>query len=102
MYIKGREISSNNFPLIIAEIGINHGGSLDVAKNMVYEAAKSGAECVKHQTHFVEDEMTEDAKQIFRRVGAMDVDSSEIGRTFKNCQNLSELSETFRHFYIFA
>ena len=65
MYIKGREISSNNFPLIIAEIGINHGGSLDVAKNMVYEAAKSGAECVKHQTHFVEDEMTEEAKKIF-------------------------------------
>ncbi|MBO8219511.1 N-acetylneuraminate synthase family protein [Prochlorococcus marinus] len=65
MEIKGREISSNNFPLIIAEIGINHGGSLDVAKNMVYEAAKSGAECVKHQTHFVEDEMTEDAKEIF-------------------------------------
>ena len=65
MEIKGREISSNNFPLIIAEIGINHGGSLDVAKNMVYEAAKSGAECVKHQTHIVEDEMTEEAKEIF-------------------------------------
>ena len=65
MNINGRKISSNHFPLIIAEIGINHGGSLDVAKNMVYEAAKSGAECVKHQTHFVEDEMTEEAKKIF-------------------------------------
>ena len=32
---------------------------------MVYEIAKDGGECVKHQTHFVEDEMTDEAKSIF-------------------------------------
>ena len=32
---------------------------------MVRLAALSGCECVKHQTHIVEDEMTDEAKQIF-------------------------------------
>ena len=63
--IKGRKIGHSHPPLVVAEIGINHGGSLDVAKQMVLEAAKSGCECVKHQTHFVEDEMTPEAKSIF-------------------------------------
>lgn len=52
-------------PLVIAEIGINHGGDLDVAKHMVRLAAAAGCECVKHQTHIVDDEMTEEAKGIF-------------------------------------
>ena len=63
--IGNREISPSHPPLVIAEIGINHGGDLEVAKNMVRLAALSGCECVKHQTHIVEDEMTDEAKQIF-------------------------------------
>lgn len=51
-------------PLVIAEIGINHEGSLKVAKEMVDSAHRAGAECVKHQTHIVEDEMTEEAKKV--------------------------------------
>jgi sialic acid synthase SpsE len=51
--------------LVIAEIGINHGGSLEVAKDMVLAAFRAGCECVKHQTHFVHDEMTPEAKDIF-------------------------------------
>lgn len=65
MKIGNREVSPYHPPLIIAEIGINHGGDLAVAKNMVRLAALSGCECVKHQTHIVEDEMTDEAKQIF-------------------------------------
>ena len=65
MKIGNRAISPAHPPLVIAEIGINHGGDLTVAKNMVRLAALSGCECVKHQTHIVEDEMTDEAKQIF-------------------------------------
>ena len=68
MKIGNREISPSHPPLVIAEIGINHGGDLEVAKNMVRLAALSGCECVKHQTHIVEDEMTDEAKQIFHRM----------------------------------
>lgn len=65
MKIQDRQIGFDFPPLVIAEIGINHGGDLDVAKAMITLAAKAGVECVKHQTHFVEDEMTEEAKAIF-------------------------------------
>jgi N-acetylneuraminate synthase len=65
MKLCGRTIGPEYPPLVIAEIGINHGGDLNVAKEMITLAAKAGAECVKHQTHFVSDEMTEEAKSIY-------------------------------------
>jgi len=65
MNIGSRCIGDKESPLVVVEIGINHGGSLDLAKAMVDAAYKAGAECIKHQTHFVEDEMTEEAKTIF-------------------------------------
>ncbi len=65
MKIGNRSIGPDHPPLVIAEIGINHGGSLEVAKEMARQAALSGCEMVKHQTHIVEDEMTDEAKEIF-------------------------------------
>jgi len=65
MEIAGRKIGPKEPPLVIAEIGINHGGDLAVAKEMVRLAAGSGCEMIKHQTHIVEDEMTDEAKEIF-------------------------------------
>ena len=65
MKIQNRLIGPTHPPLVIAEIGINHGGDISVAKHMVTLAARAGAECVKHQTHFIEDEMTDEAKSIF-------------------------------------
>ena len=65
MVLGNRKIGPEHPPIVVAEIGINHGGCLNVAKNMVLVAAQAGAECIKHQTHFVEDEMTEEAKSIY-------------------------------------
>ena len=59
-----RIISDNKPPLIIAELGINHNGSLKKAKFLVDKAFRAGAEIVKHQTHIPEDEMSEEAKHI--------------------------------------
>ena len=56
-------IDKNNI-LVIPEIGINHNGDLNVAKEMVYSAYKAGAKIVKHQTHVVNDEMSKDAKKV--------------------------------------
>ena len=50
--------------LVIPEIGINHEGSLLVAKEMVSAAYRAGARLIKHQTHVVEDEMCQVAKQV--------------------------------------
>ena len=62
--IAGRVISEEHDPLVISEIGINHEGSLDVAKKMVDSIASAGGEMVKHQTHIVDDEMSADAKKV--------------------------------------
>lgn len=62
--IGDRKIGEDYKPLVIAEIGINHGGSLEVAKQMVDAAHSAGAEVIKHQTHVIEDEMTKEAKNV--------------------------------------
>lgn len=62
--IAGRKIGQDFPPLVIAEIGINHEGSLAVAKQMVDAAKRAGVAIVKHQTHIVEDEMSGAAKKV--------------------------------------
>ena len=62
--IQNRKIGQNYKPLVIAEVGINHNGSLQVAKEMVDAAYRAGAEVIKHQTHIVEDEMSSAAKKV--------------------------------------
>lgn len=51
-------------PLVIPEMGINHEGSLEVAKKIVDAAARAGARIIKHQTHIVEDEMSHAAQKV--------------------------------------
>jgi len=74
--ILGRKIGIDFPPFVIAEIGINHEGSLKVAKEMVDAAFRAGAECVKHQTHIVEDEMSGAAKKVIP--GNADISIYEI------------------------
>ncbi|MPX91332.1 N-acetylneuraminate synthase family protein [Salinivibrio sp. VYel1] len=74
--ISGRKIGLDYDPLVIAEIGINHEGSLDVAYQMVDAAIEGGAEVIKHQTHVVEDEMSGEAKSVVP--GNADVSIYEI------------------------
>ena len=58
------EISYDNPPVIIAEIGINHGGSIDTAKNLADLAAESGADIIKSQFHIPSEEMSPAAKEV--------------------------------------
>ena len=62
--ISNRKIGPNHKPLLIAEIGINHNGSLDEAKKIVDAAVFAGIEVIKHQTHVVEDEMSPEAQKV--------------------------------------
>jgi sialic acid synthase SpsE len=74
--IQGRKVGYDYNPLVIAEIGINHGGSLAVAKEMVDAAHRAGAEIIKHQTHIIEDEMSSEARAI--KPGNADISIYEI------------------------
>ena len=62
--ISGRKIGLDYEPLVIAEIGINHEGSLKVAFEMADAAVKAGAEIIKHQTHILADEMSQEARSV--------------------------------------
>lgn len=62
--ISNRKIGPDHKPLLIAEIGINHNGSLDEAKKIVDAAVLAGIEVIKHQTHVVEDEMSPEAQKV--------------------------------------
>lgn len=62
--IAGRLVGPEHPPLVIAEVGINHGGDLTTAFEMVDAAAEAGAEVVKHQTHVVDDEMSAAARLV--------------------------------------
>ena len=48
-----RKVGPLHKPLIIAELGINHNGSLKLAKKIIDSAKTCGAEIVKHQTHML-------------------------------------------------
>ena len=61
--INNRLIGSNYKPLVIAEIGINHNGDLNLAKHLVDEACSQGVEIIKHQTHVIDDEMSKLSKR---------------------------------------
>jgi len=47
-----RKIMVSNFcePYIIAELGSNHNGDMDLAKKLIIEAKNAGADCVKFQS----------------------------------------------------
>ena len=62
--ILNRKVGPDEPPLIIVEIGINHEGDIDLAIQMADAAIDAGAEVIKHQTHIIEDEMSEEAKNI--------------------------------------
>ena len=94
--ISGRKVGLDHDPLVIAEIGINHEGSLETAFEMVDAAIEAGAEIIKHQTHVVEDEMSADAKKVIP--GNTDVSIYEI---MARCA-LNEVDETKLKEYVEA
>ena len=44
----------SSFPYVIAEIGVNHEGSIKRAKKLIIDAVKGGADAVKFQTYKAE------------------------------------------------
>lgn len=52
----GNKIIGNGFPCFIAaEIGINHNGDMELAKQMIDAAVDGGADAVKFQNYYTED-----------------------------------------------
>jgi N,N'-diacetyllegionaminate synthase len=53
--------NTTNNTYVIAEIGINHGGDLNLAKKMIDSVKKTGADAVKFQTYKTEKRVSKDS-----------------------------------------
>jgi len=62
--IKNKKIGQNNKVFVIAEIGVNHCGKLNLAKKMVDQAIKCGADAVKFQTYTAQNLATTSTKKV--------------------------------------
>ena len=51
-----------NKTIIIAEVGVNHNGKIDIAKKLIDEASKAGADYVKFQTFDVDEMILKNTK----------------------------------------
>ena len=70
MKINNRIIENFEKPYIIAEIGINHNGSVDLAKVLIDIAAESGCHAVKFQKRdidivYTKEELSKERKSVF-------------------------------------
>lgn len=65
MRIGKYEINENSDPYIIAEAGVNHNGSYDLAVRLVDEAVKAGAHAIKWQIYKAETLCVKDAPRFW-------------------------------------
>jgi len=79
--------SKEHSVLIVAEIGINHEGNVNVAKRMITEAAKAGADAIKLQTIDPDENYLKNtlSHKIFSNA---QLTKKEIGSLFKIAKNL--------------
>ncbi len=63
---------------IIAEAGVNHNGSLEMAFDLIREAKKCGATCVKFQTYKTEDIITTSAPKAQYQLKVTDKEESQF------------------------
>ena len=83
------KIGNNRPVFIIAEAGINHNGSLDLAKKMIDAAKSCGADAVKFQTFRTEDLVVKDKNtdSHFRMLKKLELNEKEFESLNSHCKN---------------
>ncbi len=64
--LKEYGFNSTNRTYIIAEIGINHRGSVEVAKQLIDSAVRAGVDAVKFQTYLTEQRVPKGNDEVFK------------------------------------
>jgi N-acetylneuraminate synthase/N,N'-diacetyllegionaminate synthase len=76
--ISGRKIGAGHPCFIVAEAGVNHNGSLDLAIKLVDAAVESGADAVKFQTFHTENLVTNSAPKAKYQIRNTDSGESQF------------------------
>jgi sialic acid synthase SpsE/sugar phosphate isomerase/epimerase len=74
LLLGNRRIGEDEPTFVIAEIGNNHNGNVDLAIQLIDEAVKAGADCAKFQMR--------DMKQLYVNAGKSDDISSDLGTQY--------------------
>ena len=87
-------ITKRKYPYIIAEIGANHNGSIDLAKKMVDEAKKCGCDAVKFQLWGKD---TAHTKNYIKKLNeqAETIDGAKLSTKELGLKNVEEQLEAF-------
>lgn len=64
--LKEYGFNTNNRTYIIAEIGINHRGNIEVAKQLIDSAVRTGVDAVKFQTYLTEQRAPKGNDEVFK------------------------------------
>ena len=87
---------SSTTPILVAEIGINHNGDLNLAKRLMISAAEAGADSVKFQYYDVDDFVTPSSGDITYLCNNKPFTESQFS-LFKRCQlTSSQITELKR------
>ena len=86
--INNKKIGPNHSVYIIAEIGINHQGDVDIAKELILQAKDCGADCVKFQKRSINRILTKEG------LNMPYVNNNSFGETYGEHKKALELSKS--------
>jgi len=94
---ENKMIGENETPFIIAEIGNNHNGNLDTAKELIKTAKEVGADAVKFQVKNIEKSFSKEL------LDSTYVNENSFGKTYREHKMALEFSEEqMKELYDFA
>jgi N-acetylneuraminate synthase/N,N'-diacetyllegionaminate synthase len=97
VHVGDRVVGEGEPALVVAEIGINHNGDIDLAHQLVDAAAKAGADAVKFQNYHTEDFVTDRSLTYKYVVQGREVVEKQY-EMFKRCElALPVLKELRKH-----
>lgn len=75
---------------VIAEIGINHMGNMNIARRLIYDAAQAGADMAKFQWYSVDDLFGDKSKPTYRKdihstIKSFELDDDKVEQLMKWC-----------------
>ena len=94
--IKNYKIGENEPVFIIAEVGVNHNGDLELAKKLIREAARCGANCVKFQTFQAEKLVLQNAPKANYQLKTTAKNESQLEMLKKLEMNVDKYNEIIK------